>query len=202
MTMDSKELRHLIREATTQLSRVALIRDKIKSAIGKYGSYAVQRLIEDYEYAAKIAGQIPDADSFLMKLQFFQDADGGIHLSSPDVELTWNETEKTWDGFKGLKTEPLKKKTDVSLPRTYHPDFDKLRFETNKKMLNGFPGSLDGLKEMFSGAGFFYEGEDIDFPTYLGVTDVYLDDLNGTPTVSIQDPEGSYTWDPAFKEWV
>ena len=184
------------------MDRVADIKDKIVSAVGLYGNYAVRSLIEDYEYHIVRAGGTPDTDGFLLKLQFSRTPDGDIHLSSPDVELTWNDTKKKWDGFKGLSAPRQKSPDDVAPPSVFHPDFNRENFTANKNMLRGFPGALEGLRSLFKGIGFVYEGEKIDFATYLGIVDVYLDELNGTRTVTVADPEGDYTWDPGDSSWT
>ena len=184
------------------VDRIENIKKEIISAVGPlYGNYAVRSLIEDYEYYTSQSGGIPDTDGFLLKLKLSTDPDGTIYLSSPDVELTWNDTKKKWDGFANLAMNKKKKSTDLASPTTYHPEFDRTNFETNKKMLERFH-SLSSLKSLFSSTGFLYDGEKIDFPTYLGIFNVYLDELNGTQTVSIQDSEGTYTWDPGSGEWI
>ena len=82
-------------------------------------------------------------------------------------------------------------------------DDDKLdsNLDSNVKMLDMFPGSERGLRALFVGPGFIYDGKKIGFKTYLGLIDVVLDTFEGMPTISIDDPEGSYVWDPADESW-
>jgi len=79
--------------------------------------------------------------------------------------------------------------------------FDDDKLDSNMRMLDKFPGSEQGLRALFVGPGFIYDGKKIGFKTYLGLIDVVLDTFEGMPTISIDDPEGSYVWDPADESW-
>jgi len=68
-------------------------------------------------------------------------------------------------------------------------------------MLNQFPGSEQGLRKLFAGPGFIHDGRQINFRMYMGIINVVLDTLEGQQTISIDDPEGSYIWDPQDASW-
>lgn len=196
----SEEIEHNLSEG-----RASDLEKQIKDALGFYGTYALRSLLEDYEYYTSKSGGVVDTEGFLTTLKLSKGRDG-IRLKGPDVELVWDEKDKKWVGFEGVAPaeEPIGPRNgdEVQLPKTYHPDWEKSKFQHNVKMLKNFPGAIDQLRSLFAGAGFFYEGEKIDFPTYLGIMDVYLDTMDGVPTVSVQDTEGEWLWDPTQKEWT
>jgi len=151
-----------------------------------YGRYAVKSLVEDYVYYCKLMGMKPEVSEFLSRVRVIDDF-RGLRIEVPEgvmghdeMILVWNNKKKRWDGFK----EVLDKK-----------------FESNMEMLSKFPGSEQGLRALFSGPGFSYDGRKIDFKTYMGIVDVVLDMFEGQQTISIDDPEGSYVWDPKDISW-
>lgn len=199
--MDSKELRHLIRETTNQLSRVTSVRDKIKSAIGKYGSYAVQRLIEDYEYYTN-----RDGETFLSSLTVETLPDGVVHITNDmGYDLTWDDREKTWVG-EGFAEDPSPLIDDdpekLGWPEEFHPEFDMDVFDDNADLISKYPGAVTGLRKLLDRPGLRIAGEKIDAEGYLGMTDLFITDVDGKMTIGIQDSKNSYVWDPSTKEWV
>lgn len=172
------------------------IESAIVDALGLYGNYAVRSLVEDYEYYAEQADETPDVRAFLSSLTLVDDG-RTLRLEGPGITLSWNDSKKRWDGFKQIAP----KKSEITPPGMLHPDFSEDKLESNLRMLSMFPGSEQGLRALFSGPGFTYDGQKINFRTYLGIVDVVLDTFEGQRSVSIDDPEGSYIWDPLDGSW-
>lgn len=168
----------------------------IVDALGLYGNYAVRSLIEDYEYYAEQADEVPDVRAFLSSLTLVDDG-RTLRLDGPGIALSWNDSKKRWDGFKKIAP----KKSEITPPGMLHPDFSEDKLESNSRMLSMFPGSEQGLRALFSGPGFVYDGQKINFRTYLGIVNVVLDTFDDQPSISIDDPEGSYIWDPLDMSW-
>ncbi len=163
------------------------IDDKILRSIPQpWGKYAINSLVEDYVYYSKLIGITPDTSYFKSSVELVDDGQNvkiqipyGV-LGQDEATLVWNNREKRWDGFKEILSRKI---------------------ESNLDMLSKFPGSEQGLKKLFSGPGFMYDGRKINFRTYMGIVNVVLDTFEGQQTISIDDPEGSYIWDPQDVSW-